>query len=141
LISENGYLGALTTDATGELNILGHDCHTLSVDRAQVGVFEQSNEISLSSFLKSKHGSGLKAKIRLEILGNFTDKTLEGSLADEKISGLLVLADLAKGDSSGTVTVGLLHASGSGSGLAGSLLGRGKRKVRIIVVRIAIIAI
>jgi hypothetical protein len=102
------------------------------VDRAQVGVFEQSHEVSLGSFLQSKHGSGLEAKIRLEILGNLTDKTLERSLADEKISGLLVLADLAKCDSSGTVTVGLLHTSGGGSGLAGSLLGRGKIKVRII---------
>jgi hypothetical protein len=110
------------------------------MNRAQVGVFEQSNEVSLSSFLESKHGSRLEAKIRLEILGNLTDKTLERSLADEKISGLLVLADLAKGDSSGTVTVGLLHTSGSGSGLAGSLLGSGKREVRIIVVHIAIIA-
>ena len=108
------------------------------MDRAQVGVFEQSNEVSLGCFLKSKHGSGLEAKIRLEILGNLTDKTLERSLADEKISGLLVFADLAKGDRSGTVTVGLLHTSGSGGGLASSLLGSGKSEVRIIVVRRAI---
>jgi hypothetical protein len=44
-------------------------------------------------------------------------------LADQQVSGLLVLADLAEGHSSGTVTVRLLHSSGGGSGLTGSLGG------------------
>ena len=46
-----GFLGAFTTDTAGQLNILGHDGHTLSVDGAQVGVFEETNEVSLRSFL------------------------------------------------------------------------------------------
>ena len=33
-------LRTLTTDPTGQLNVLGHDGHALGVYRAQVGVFE-----------------------------------------------------------------------------------------------------
>ena len=33
-------LRALTTDTTGQLNILGHDSNTLGMDSAQVGIFK-----------------------------------------------------------------------------------------------------
>jgi hypothetical protein len=66
----------------------------------------------------------LETKIGLEILGNFTNETLEGGLADQEISRLLVLANLSKSHGSGTVTVGLLDTSGSGGGFAGSLGGK-----------------
>ena len=33
-------LSALTTDAAGKLDVLGHDSHTLGVDSAQVGVLK-----------------------------------------------------------------------------------------------------
>ena len=42
-------LGAFATDATSQLDVLGHDGHSFSVDGAQVGVFEQSENI---------HGTG-----------------------------------------------------------------------------------
>ena len=50
----------------------------------------------------------------LEILGDFTNETLEGGLADEQLGGLLVPSDLTKGDSTGPETMGLLHTTGSG---------------------------
>ena len=50
----------------------------------------------------------------LEILGNLTDKTLEGKLPDEELSALLVLANFTKSDSSGTETMRLLHTTGRG---------------------------
>ena len=39
-------LGALATDAAGELDVLGHDGGG-SVDRAEVGVLEEANEVRL----------------------------------------------------------------------------------------------
>ena len=57
-------------------------------------------------------------------MGNLAAKALEGQLADEKISGLLVAADLAEGDGSGTVAVGLLDASGGMGGLASGFGGQ-----------------
>ena len=44
-------------------------------------------------------------------------------LADEELSGLLVLADLTESHSSRSVPMGLLDSSSSGSGLPGSLGG------------------
>ena len=34
------HLGALSADTAGELDVLGHDGHTLGMDGAQVGVLE-----------------------------------------------------------------------------------------------------
>ncbi|KAL7426437.1 hypothetical protein ACHAXM_000457, partial [Skeletonema potamos] len=112
LHTNSSRLRALSTDTAGELNVLRHDGDTLSVDGAQVGVLEKTNEVSLGGLLESKNGGSLEAKVTLEILGDLTDKTLEGELADEQVRGLLVTTDLTESDGSGAVTVGLLHTSG-----------------------------
>ena len=117
----NPKLGTLSTDAAGKLNILGHDSHTLGMDSTQVGVFKESNKVGFRGLLKSQHSSGLEAEIRLEVLGNLTNKALEGGLADEQVGGLLVLADLTESHSTRAVAVGLLHSSSSGGRLPGSL--------------------
>jgi hypothetical protein len=44
-------LGTLSSNTAGQLNILGHDCHTLRVDSAQVGVLKQTNKVSFRRFL------------------------------------------------------------------------------------------
>ena len=77
----------------------------------------------------------MKAKIALEILGNLTNKTLEGCLSDEEVSTLLVPTDLSEGDGSRAVTVGLFDTSGGGcgltSGLGGELLTRSLSSCRL----------
>ena len=50
-----------------------------------------------------------------------TYETLEGELADEQLSRLLVATNLTKSDGTGLITMGLLDTSGGGSALAGSL--------------------
>jgi hypothetical protein len=92
------------------------------VDGTQVGVFEETNKVGFGGFLKCQNSSALEAKVGLEILSNFTHKSLERSLTDQEIGRLLVLPDLTESDSSRTVAVRLLHSSGSWSGLAGSLV-------------------
>ena len=47
----------------------------------------------------------------LEILGNLTNETLEGELADEQLSGLLVATDFTEGDGTRPETVGLLDTT------------------------------
>ncbi len=49
-------LSALSTDAAGELDVLGHDGDALGVDGAQVGVLEEANEVRLSGLLEGEHG-------------------------------------------------------------------------------------
>ena len=90
------------------------------MDGSQVGILEETDEVSLSSLLESEDGGRLETEISLEVLGNLTDKALEGQLADQELSGLLVLTDLTESDGTGPVSVRLLHSAGGGSGLASS---------------------
>ena len=116
-------LVALTTEAAGELDVLGLDGDTLGVDGAQVGVLEEGDEVRLDRLLESTDGGGLESEIRLEVLSNLTDETLEGELSDEKLSGLLVATDLTESDGTGLVAMGLLDTTGGRGGLARSLGG------------------
>ena len=119
----SGHLRALSTDAASQLNVLGHNSYALGVDGTQVGVLEKSNEVGLSSFLKSKNGGSLEAEVTLEVLGDLANKTLEGELADKEVGRLLVPTNLTESNGSRTVPVGFLDTSGGGGGLAGSLGG------------------
>lgn len=93
------------------------------MDGAQVGVFEEGDEVGLNGLLKSTNGGRLEAEVRLEVLSDFTDETLEGELANQELSGLLVATDLTESDGSGLVAVRLLDTTGRRGGLAGSLGG------------------
>ena len=104
-------LGALATDAAGQLDVLGHDGHALGVDGGQVGVLEETHQVGLGGLLQRQHRAALEAQVGLEVLGNLTHQPLEGQLADEQLRGLLVLADLAQGDRSRTVPVWFLDAT------------------------------
>ena len=122
-------LGALSTDSSGQLDVLWHDGDALGVDGAQVGVLEESNEVGLGSLLQSKDGGGLEPQVGLEVLGDLPDESLEGKLPDEELGGLLVPSNLTKSDGSGSVPVRLLDASdgwgGLPRGLSGELLSWG----------------
>ena len=122
-VKEVTRLRALSTDAARQLNVLGHDGNTLGMDRAEVGVLEESNEVRLSGLLEGKDGGSLEPQVSLEVLGDLTNQPLEGELADEELSALLVPADLAKRDGSGAVPVGLLDSAGGRGRLAGRLGG------------------
>lgn len=128
-ISKAASLTALATEAAGELDVLALDGDTLGVDGAEVGVLEEGDEVGLDGLLKSTDGRGLEAEIGLEVLGDLTDKTLEGQLADEELSRLLVATDLTESDGSGLVAVRLLDTTGTRGGLPGSLGGKPWRHV------------
>lgn len=68
------------------------------MDGAQVGVFEEGDEVGLDGLLERTNGRALEAEVALEVLGDFTDQALEGELADEKLSRLLVTTDLTESD-------------------------------------------
>lgn len=44
-------LGTLSTDSPGKLDILRHDCHTLSMDSTQISVFKKSNKVGFRGLL------------------------------------------------------------------------------------------
>lgn len=51
-------------------------------------------------------------KTHLEVLGNFTNETLEGELADEQLGRLLVAPNFTEGDGSRAEPVRLLDTTG-----------------------------
>jgi len=96
------------------------------VDGAKVGVLKERDEVGLNGLLESTDGRGLEAEIGLELLGNLTNETLEGELADQELGRLLVATDLTESDGTGLIAMGLLDTSGRrgllASGLGGELL-------------------
>ena len=80
------------------------------MDGAQVGVLKQGDEVGLYGLLESTDGGGLEAEVGLEVLGNLTDQTLEGELADEQLSGLLVATDFTESDGTCERTVRTMMA-------------------------------
>ena len=94
------------------------------MDGAEVGVLKDADQVGLGGFLEGHDGRGLESEIGLEVLGDLTDKSLEGQLADQKLSRLLVAADLTKGDGARSESVWLLDATGGWGALAGGLGGQ-----------------
>lgn len=68
------------------------------MDGAQVGVFEERDQVGLNGLLQSADGRALEAEVGLEVLSDLTNQTLEGQLADQELSRLLVATDLTESD-------------------------------------------
>ncbi|KAH9845795.1 histone H3 [Teratosphaeria destructans] len=110
-VSEESHrLRALATETAGKLDVLALNGDTLGVDGAQVGVFEERDEVCLDGLLQGTDGRALEAEVALEVLGDLTDETLEGKLADEELGRLLVATDLTESD--GTYDAMLVDAEG-----------------------------
>ena len=122
-------LGALPSDSAGQLDVLWHDGDTLGVDSAQVGVLEQADEVSFAGLLESHHGRALEAQVGLEVLGDFTNQTLEWQFPDQQLGALLVTPDFSQSHGTGPVSVRLLDSSSGRCALArclgGQLFSRG----------------
>ena len=73
----------------------GENGDPLGVNSTEIGILEERTQKRLRGLLESKDGGGLETQVGLEILGNLTDKTLEGQLADKQLRAFLVLANLA----------------------------------------------
>lgn len=120
-----GQLSTFATDSASQLDVLGHDGDTFGVDGAQVGVLEETNQVSLARLLESQHCRALEAQVGLEVLSDFTYETLEWQFPDEELGALLVTSDFTEGDGSWPVPVWFLHTTGGwctfASGLSGQL--------------------
>ena len=117
-------LCTFSTDPPCQLDILWHNGDTFSVDSAQVGIFEKTNQVSLRCFLESHYSRTLESEISLEVLGDFTNKTLERQFSDEELGGFLVSSDFTKGNSTRSVTMWLLDSTSSWCWLSCSFCGQ-----------------
>ena len=123
-MKEVSNLSTLSTDTASQLDVFWHDSNTLGVNGTQVGVLEKTDKVSLTGLLEGHDSRALEAEVSLEILGDLTDQALEGKLADEQLSGLLVSPDLTESNCAGPVSVWLLHSSCGRGRLASSLGGQ-----------------
>ena len=93
------------------------------MDSAEVGVFEETDEVGFGGFLERHDGGGLESEILHPVLGDLADESLEGKLSDQKLGGLLVSSDLTESDGARSKSVRLLDGANRGGQLPGSLGG------------------
>ena len=70
-------LRSLSSESSGELEILGLNGNSLGVDGSQVGVFEEGDEVSFGRFLESSDSGGLESSgtVSTSIQGNGGKRT------------------------------------------------------------------
>ena len=85
-------------NATGQLHVLGHDGDALGVDRAEVSILKERNEVRLRGLLQRQQSMALQPHIIFNFTHHLAHKALERQLADEQLRRLLIPTDLAKGD-------------------------------------------
>ena len=56
-------LGPLAANTARKLDVLRHDGHALGVDRAEVGVLEQPDQVRLACLLEGEHGERLEPEV------------------------------------------------------------------------------
>jgi hypothetical protein len=89
------------------------------MDSAKVGVLKEAHKESFSGLLESNNGRALESQVGSEVLGDLSHKSLEGKLADEELSGLLVSSNLTMSHSARTVSVVRHHTSARRDRFAG----------------------
>jgi len=97
------------------VHIAGHDCDAACVDRAQVGISQQRDDVRLGRLLDCSDGRRLEAEPLLQGAGHFTHEALEWRLAEQELGSSLVAADLAEGDGSGAESVSALDTALGGT--------------------------
>ena len=104
--------GVLAADAPGQVHVLRHDGLPLGVDGAEVGIFEEPDEVRLGRLLQRADGRRLEPEVGLEVLGDLPHEALERQLADQELGALLKLPNLPECHGAGAVPVRLLDAAG-----------------------------
>ena len=143
---ETKILDIFPADSSRQLQVPGHDGDSPGMERTQVGVLEQTDEVGLDcllkmtdviefnglslgsrSYLESQDSGSLEPDAKSVVLGDLPHQTLEGQLPDQELGALLVSPNLSQGDSSRLESVRLLdhflHLTTSGGHPGGGLGG------------------
>lgn len=93
----------ITANTASKQHIAGHDRDPTRVEGAEVGIFEEMDQVSFGSFLESEDRGTLEAEVWAGVLGNFTNEALEREFLDQEVALGLVLADFAQRNGSWAV--------------------------------------
>lgn len=88
----------LPSDSAGQVHVLLHDGHTVSVDCTELGVLEDPMQVGLSSLLQSEQCLCLYRQLGVDPLEYFLHNSLEGGPREHQTCVLLVLLDLLESD-------------------------------------------
>ena len=121
----------ISSDSSGELHVFLHDGGSLGVDGAEVGVLEDTDEISLRCFLKGYESLSLESEVLIDRSANVSHKSVEWSSWEKHVGGFLISLDLSKSDGTCSVshlfsfTLGFLDSTLGWSSLLADDLGFG----------------
>ncbi|KAJ1356420.1 hypothetical protein KIN20_014132 [Parelaphostrongylus tenuis] len=73
------------SNATGQLDVLGHDRHAFRMDSAEIGILERSDQVGLGRHLQNHYRRRLETSANFEISYNLLHKTFEWQLADQQL--------------------------------------------------------
>ena len=103
---DGGTLRLLSSDSSGQLDILWHDGNSPGVNGTQIGVIEQPNKVSLCCFLETQYCRRLEPQVCLVVLGDLPHQPLERQLSDEQCCALLEMTDVIQSCHPCSVPVG-----------------------------------
>ena len=66
------------------MHVLRHDGDPSCMNGTEIGVLEKSNEERFTGFLQGHDSSRLESQVRLEVLSELTNETLERELRSRK---------------------------------------------------------
>lgn len=115
----------ISSDSSGQDNILRHDGDSVSMDGTEIGVLEESNKVWLGGFLEGQNGWGLESHVGLAFRGELSNKSLEWEFSDQKVSRLLELSDLSDSNGTWSESVWLLDSASLSNRLLGGSLASG----------------
>ena len=68
------------------MHVTDHDGDSLGVNGAEIGVLEQTDQVSLSGFLEGQHSLRLESHVWSDAASDVLDDSLERKLSDQEIS-------------------------------------------------------
>ncbi len=74
---------SFTSDPPGEVEILAHGSDPTSVKSTEIDVLEETNDVGLSGFLEAVEGRGLEPELGVQLVGDFSYKSLERELPQQ----------------------------------------------------------
>jgi len=111
-----------SADTERQAHVLDIDANPLPMQRAQVGVFKDTDKVGLGSFLQRHNGCALKAQLNAKPFSDLAHDALKRQLAYQQLGGLLVAPNLAQRDGSWAKPVLLLRRAVGGTDLQRSML-------------------